>query len=187
MQITSPTEGEVLDVTPTTVSGTVSPASAVVIANGVVADLDGLGGFSAPGVDLVEGPNLITATARPLDNLSASDSVEVTLDTSIPVDYTLNRPDSVSDERMFNVGAGVLNTLDHFFFTAMNMPAGVTFTASTISFTPATGDVTAPFTIDVAVGAAVGVHMFQVEYRFEDAGDVVLATHLLEFAIEVLP
>ena len=186
VEITDPLDGATVDTPQITVTGTVSPASSVVIVNGVVASVDGGGVFTAGPVDLLEGPNDVTATARSVDNLVASQTVQVTLDTSVPVDYTLGRPDSVMDTALFNVGAGTLDTVDHFFATPIGIPSGVTYIPDTITFNPA-GDVSAPFTIETSASAAVGVHSFEVEYRFEDASDAVLATHTLEFTIEVLP
>ena len=46
---------------------------------------------------------------------------------------------------------------------------------------------TAPFTISTSASASVGVHVFQIEYQFEDASNMLLATHTLDFTIEVLP
>ncbi len=186
LAITSPMNTETLDATPALVTGTVDDPAASVLVNGVVAAVDGGGNWTAS-VPLVEGPNTITSLARTVENLTASASIDVTLDTSIPIDYTLGRPDSVMDSRMFNVGAGVLTTLDHFVVLPSGVPAGVTFTPDTITFTPATGDVTAPFTISTSASATVGVHVFQIEYQFEDVSNMVLATHTLDFTIEVLP
>jgi Glucodextranase, domain B/Thrombospondin type 3 repeat len=184
--ITSPADMDTLGATPVTVTGTVTPASSVVTVNGIVANVDGSGNFMAD-VDLVEGSNTITAVARSTDNLSSSQSIDVTLDTSVPVDYTLGRPDSVADSRMFNVGPGALVGLDHFHVVLFNLPAGVTYAPGSITVNIASGDVTAPFTISTSASATVGVQTFQAEYQFHDAIETELATHTLEFTIDVLP
>lgn len=186
VQITLPANGATLDATPVTVTGTVDSPGTVVIVNGVKASVAGTT-FTAVGVALQEGSNTITAVARNPSNLSARQSITVTLDTIPDPDYTLPRPGSVNDSRSFNVGAGALATLDHFHYTPANVPAGVTFTPSSISFNPTTGDVTAPFTIATTAGATVGLHIFQVQYDFHNAAHGSLATHTMQFVIDVLP
>lgn len=186
VDITSPANGSTTDTTPATVTGTISPPNAVVVVNGVVATLDGLGGFTAS-VPLAEGPNTIAATARTVENLAASDSISVTLDTSVPVDYTLGRPDSVSDSRTFFLDPGAIQTLNHFHVVVTGLPSGVTYTPGSISISFTTGETTAPYTIATTSTATVGVHTFSAEYQFHDAAHTLLATHTLTFTIEVTP
>ena len=187
VHITSPAPGATVRATPITVTGTVSDPAAVVIVNGVVAVVDGGGNFTATGVPLQEGANQLTAVARNPANLSAQHTVSITLDTTPVVDYTLGRPGSVNDSRSFNVGAGALTNLHHFHTVPTGLPAGVTFSPGSISFNAGTGNVTAPFTIATSASATVGIHQFQVEYRFHDASEGQLATHTLQFTIKVLP
>lgn len=175
-----------MDLTPITVQGTVDDPAAVVMVNGVVATVDAGGNFTAS-IPLVEGLNTLTATVRDTDNLAAGHTIQVTLDTIPPVDYTLGRPGNVTDTRNFNVGAGALTGLHHFHVVTTGLPAGVSFTPNTLSFFAATGDVSAPFTIAATAGATVGIHSFQAEYQFHDAAETTLATHTLQFTIEVLP
>ena len=186
VDITSPANGSTTDTTPATVSGTIAPPDAVVVVNGVVAALDGLGGFSAS-VPLAEGPNTVTATARTVQNLASSDAISVTLDTSVPVDYTLGRPDSVSDSRTFFLDPGAIQTLNHFHVLVTGLPSGVTYTPGSISINFSTGETTAPYTIATTSTATVGVHTFSAEYQFHDAAHTLLATHTLTFTIEVTP
>ena len=70
-----------------------------------------------------------------------------TFDPTPIADYTLGRPDSVTDSRSFNVGPGTLNNLNDIQLTGANIPPGLTYTAMALTINPATGDVTAPFTI----------------------------------------
>jgi len=184
--ISSPMNGSTTDTTPALISGTVSPVDAVVIIEGVVATLDGIGGWSAS-VALVEGANSLTVIARTVENLSATASIDVTLDTSVPVDYSLNRPDSAADSRIFFVDPGAIGTLDHFHVVLSGLPAGVSYAPGSISINFGTGEVTAPFTITTTAGATVGVHMFSAEYQFHDAAHVELDASTLNFTIEVLP
>jgi hypothetical protein len=186
VHITSPLNGSTATATPITVTGTVNPANAVVVVNGVLATLNGTGGFTAS-VPLVEGPNTLTATARTVHNLVSSESISVTLDTSVPVDYTLGRPDSVSDSRTFFLDPAAIQTLNHFHVVLFNLPPGVTYTPDSISINFTTGQTTAPYTIATSASAAVGVHTFSAEYQFHDVNHVLLATHTLVFTIEVLP
>lgn len=184
--ITGPANGATLDATPITVTGTVDDPATLVIVNGVKASVVGTT-FTAGGVELQEGANTITAVARNPANLTVRESIAVTLDTTPDPDYTLPRPGSINDSRDFNVGAGALATLDHFHYAPTNLPAGVSFTPSSISFNPTTGDVTAPFTIATSADAAAGLHVFQVEYDFHNAAHGSLAAHTMQFVIDVLP
>jgi hypothetical protein len=77
VEITSPTDGSTVSITPLTVTGTVSDPSATVTANGVASSISS-NTFQA-GIDLVEGQNTITAQATDQYGQTASDSVTVTL------------------------------------------------------------------------------------------------------------
>ena len=111
----------------------------------------------------------------------------MTLDTSVPVDYTLDRPDSVSDSRTFFLDPAAIQTLHHFHVVLTGLPSGVTYTPGSISINFGTGQTTAPYTIATSPTAAVGVHTFTAEYQFHNVSHVLLATHTLTFTIEVLP
>lgn len=187
VQISNPTDGAVLDASPILVSGTVDDPLSIVTVNGVFATVDGAGNFTVFDITLEEGVNDLEAVAKNTDNLKSTHTIQVTLDTSVPVDYTLNRPDSVSDSRSFNLGAGTLSGLSHYHYGTIGLPVGVTYSPSTISVNFSSGDVTAPYTIEAGASAAVGVHTFQVEYLFHDSSEGELAAHTLEFTIEVLP
>jgi hypothetical protein len=82
VSITSPTNNSTVIASPVDVTGTVNEDADSVTVNGVLAVLTN-GLFTASGVTLSEGSNTLTATAtRASDN--ATDSVNVTLDTSAP-------------------------------------------------------------------------------------------------------
>jgi uncharacterized protein YkwD len=78
-----PEDGAVVQATPVTVSGSVTPDEGVVVTvNGVPASVSG-NGFSAS-IPLVEGSETITATATDAYDRTASDSVEVTVQFAAP-------------------------------------------------------------------------------------------------------
>ena len=85
VQIATPTPLQLFSSTPVTVTGSVSDPNAMVTVGGVIATLHGTS-FTAPGVVLQEGNNLLTASAT--DTAAGgigSDSVSVILDTTPPV------------------------------------------------------------------------------------------------------
>jgi hypothetical protein len=85
VQITSPTPLQLFSSSPLTVTGSVGDPNATVTVGGVIATLNSTS-FSAAGVVLQEGTNLLTASAT--DTASGgigSDSVSVILDTTPPV------------------------------------------------------------------------------------------------------
>src|SRR3989441_997212 len=79
--IASPANLSYLNISPTTVTGTVDDPTATVTINSVPATVAG-GGFSV-GLPLAEGPNIITATATTASAIGPT-SLEVTLDTTPP-------------------------------------------------------------------------------------------------------
>lgn len=81
--ITSPAPLALFRAGPVTVTGTVDRPVASVIVNGVPASLSGQD-FTAPGVPLREGHNLLTATAADAAGNVGSGSVTVTLDSTPP-------------------------------------------------------------------------------------------------------
>jgi len=82
IRITSPTNLSYLNVSPTTVTGTVDDDTATVTINSVQAAVVN-GTFSAA-LPLAEGPNTITASAASTNGAVGTASVEVTLDTTPP-------------------------------------------------------------------------------------------------------
>jgi hypothetical protein len=181
IQITSPADGATVTSTPVLVSGTVSGVEPLTVTvNGIPATL-GSGTFNAS-VPLVEGPNLLVASVTDDAGSNASDSITVTL---TPVDYTLSRPDSISDSRMFNVGANL--PIASIGVWGYDIPYGLSFSPEQLTYWPSTGDMLAPYTISTTADATIGIHTFQIEYVFYDAADAVLASHVLEFTVEILP
>ncbi len=87
ISLTAPANLSFTNITPTTVTGTVSPANATVTVNGLPAS----GGSFSIQVQLVEGNNTVTAVARSTTGLTSTASVLVTLDTT-PPRVTINSP-----------------------------------------------------------------------------------------------
>jgi len=77
--ITFPADGETVASSPIDVSGTVSDSSSSVTVNGIIATVSA-GTFTATGVPLVEGSNIITAEAVSANNLTSSHDITVTLE-----------------------------------------------------------------------------------------------------------
>lgn len=77
VEITGPTDGATLAATPIAVVGTIDDDTATVTVNGVGAAVAG-GVFTAAGVPLAEGVNILTATAVDPTGNRASDSIRVT-------------------------------------------------------------------------------------------------------------
>jgi pimeloyl-ACP methyl ester carboxylesterase len=80
--LTSPTNLSFLNISPTTVNGTVSGPSATVTINSIQAPVSN-GSFSIQ-LPLAEGPNLVTATATSASGLVSTATIQVTLDTTPP-------------------------------------------------------------------------------------------------------
>ncbi len=80
--LTSPINLSFLNISPTTVNGTVSDPAASVVVNSIAAPVSN-GGFSIQ-LPLAEGPNLITATATSASGLVNTATIQVTLDTTPP-------------------------------------------------------------------------------------------------------
>jgi len=87
--ITSPANLTITNITPVTVSGTISDPTATVTINGIAA-LQGNGGFSIP-VPLVEGLNILTAVATNSSSVVSTATTQVTLDTT-PPHLTIDSP-----------------------------------------------------------------------------------------------
>jgi hypothetical protein len=80
--ITTPTNLGFLNISPTTVTGTVSDATAAVVINSITAPV--ANGVFTASVPLAEGPNILTATATSASGSAGSASITVTLDTTPP-------------------------------------------------------------------------------------------------------
>jgi hypothetical protein len=89
--IKSPASLAYLNITPTTVNGTVSDPTATVMVNGISAP-QSAGQFSVT-VPLAEGPNILTATATTSLGTVATASITVTLDTTPPHVTITSPPD----------------------------------------------------------------------------------------------
>jgi predicted outer membrane repeat protein len=76
--ITSPGNGAIVHASHITVLGTVNSPGAQVTVNGIPAQVDWYGAFTAEGISLIEGENTIVATAQQYD-LTATAQITVTL------------------------------------------------------------------------------------------------------------
>ncbi len=83
IDITSPANLTSFNATPVTVSGTIDDSSATVLVNGIVAPVSN-GRFTASGVPLREGSNLITAIAKDSSGNVGSSGITVILDSTPP-------------------------------------------------------------------------------------------------------
>ena len=91
VKITSPSNLSYLNITPTTVTGTVDDSTATVTVNSVQAAVVN-GGFSVA-LPLAEGPNVVTASATSKDGATGTASTQVTLDTTPPRVTITSPPD----------------------------------------------------------------------------------------------
>jgi hypothetical protein len=82
IKLTSPTHLSYLNLSPTTITGTVDDPTATVTINSIQAAVNN-GQFSLQ-LPLAEGPNIITATATAATGAVGNTSIEVTLDTTPP-------------------------------------------------------------------------------------------------------
>jgi hypothetical protein len=89
LAITSPANLSVTNISPATVTGTVSDPAAVVTVNGIPAPLSG-GNFAIP-VPLSEGLNVLTAVATNAGGVASTATAQVTLDTT-PPHITIDTP-----------------------------------------------------------------------------------------------
>ena len=105
--INTPASLSYLNLSPTTVTGSVSDPKATVVINTISAPVDSSGRFSAQ-VPLAEGPNILTATATSPSGSAASASITVTLDTT-PPHVTITSPGDqfVTTAASISVGGNV--------------------------------------------------------------------------------
>lgn len=108
--ITDPPNLSLFASSPITVSGTIDDVTAGVSVNGVPATVSG-NNFTAAGVVLKEGINLITATATDPANNAGTNTISVTLDTTPPI-VVIQTPEdgTVTNQATIDV-AGVVNDI----------------------------------------------------------------------------
>jgi hypothetical protein len=80
--ITSPANLSYLNISPTTVTGTVSDSAATVVINSISAPV--VNGTFTASIPLAEGPNILTATTASASGSTGTASITVTLDTTPP-------------------------------------------------------------------------------------------------------
>jgi len=116
--LTSPANLSITNLSPATVSGTISDPAATVTVNGVPVPQSG-GGFAIP-VPLVEGLNVLTAVATNASGVVSTATVQVTLDTTpphitieLPSDGTVTTEAAVTVTGLANdVVVGTVNAQD---------------------------------------------------------------------------
>lgn len=108
ISLSGPTNLSYLNISPTTVSGSVSDPAAIVTINSIQAAVAN-GQFSAQ-VPLAEGPNILTATAS-VGGAAATASVQVTLDTTPPHVTITSPPDRFITTTASISVAGIVNDI----------------------------------------------------------------------------
>ena len=183
--ITSISDGDILESSSVTVSGTISDPLATVTVNGVPAVIDA-DTFSATDVPLVSGTNTITAKALSTDNMTGFDTVTVTLEEG--ADYEISKGGSVSGTRSITAAADLMSQVASYSQSVTGLPAGVTYSLTGIL--GYSTEVEISFAIEVSGAAAEGIYEFQVEYQLYDSGGNPLApliNNVFEFKIKILP
>lgn len=107
--LTAPANLSYLNITPTTVNGTVDDETATVTVNSIPAAV--VNGQFSLAVPISEGPNTVTATATSPEGAVGTASLEVTLDTTPPRVTVTSPPDQfVTSEASISV-AGIVNDI----------------------------------------------------------------------------
>jgi hypothetical protein len=107
--LTAPANLSYLNITPTTVNGTVSDPTATVTVNGLAAPVAN-GSFSIA-LPLLEGPNIISATATTPGGAAGTANIQVTLDTTPPHVTITSPPDQfVTTDTAISV-SGIVNDI----------------------------------------------------------------------------
>lgn len=141
--ITSPTAGRIFAASPITVTGTTSDDAVSVSVNGVDATLNSDGTWTAS-VPLVEGSNLLTATARDADGNPGTATRTVVLDTVAP-NLSLNTPadGSVVNSRTPTItidysdsGSGIDVASVRLLVNAVDVTSGSTVGSGSATYTP---------------------------------------------------
>jgi hypothetical protein len=109
--ITSPTNLSFLNLSPTSVTGTVSDPAATLVINSVAATVSPTGSFSVS-IPLAEGPNILTATATSKAGAAGTATSSVTLDTTPPHVTVTSPPDQfVTTSASISVAGNVNDTV----------------------------------------------------------------------------
>lgn len=102
ISFTSPVNLSYLNLSPTTVSGTVTGAATSIVINGITTPVAG-GSFSAQ-IPLLEGPNVLAATV----GNTVTESITITLDTTPPRVTITNPPDKfITSEATISIAGSV--------------------------------------------------------------------------------
>lgn len=183
--ITSPNDGETVFSTPVDVSGTADVNTVAVTVNGIEAVLSG-GTFTAEGISLTEGSNIITATAMGSNNTTNTHSITVILEAGI--DYIISKGGSISDSRIFYGDPALLSQAVGV-TTSMSGPTFINFAITIASFT-APDEIEISYTILINSAASEGVYDYHVEFGLTDgSGNPLepLSNNLYLFKIKIVP
>lgn len=182
--ITSPAANATVGSSPVTVSGEVGPGVTSVIVNGVAATITG-GTFSAPGIPLAAGPNVIDAAAfAGPDNFTAR---KLTVNLGNPADFTLAAGASVAGSRQFSAPPGSVPAF--YTITVLSAPPGLAFTDTGLSGV-GPNTYSASFQLAAAPSLAPGDYTVQVLYELEDAGGnpiEPLTGNNMTFLVRIVP
>ena len=88
--ILSPEHLASLTGSPITITGSVDDTGAILNVNGILTSINPDGTFSVDGIELIEGPNILTASAIDLADNEGTFSIEVILGINIPLELTSN-------------------------------------------------------------------------------------------------
>ncbi|MBI3447896.1 MAG: terpene cyclase/mutase family protein [Acidobacteria bacterium] len=182
--ITSPTNGAVLTASPAAVTGTVTGAEPINVTVNSVAASESAGAFTAS-VPLVRGANTLTAVGVDAAGfMGTSAAIGLTL-----VDYSIAKGGVVTGTRIFTAASSTLDQVAFYTESQMGVPAGVTYSTTSVSRISAT-QMQIGFQINVSASAVTGIYFFQVTYGLLDAALNPLGPltgNVFDFEIRVTP
>ena len=109
VMIVAPTNLSYVNISPTTVTGTVDDPAAIVSVNSIPAAV--VNGAFSVAVPLAEGPNVVTASAISPSGAVGDHSIQVTLDTTPPRVTITSPPDQFATQDGTIVVSGIVNDL----------------------------------------------------------------------------
>jgi hypothetical protein len=108
--ITSPSNLSFLNISPTTINGTINDPNATIMVNGLSAPQSA--GIFSVALPLAEGPNIVTATATASTGATSTASIQITLDTAPPHVTITEPPDKfVTTDASISIAGNVNDTV----------------------------------------------------------------------------